>query len=389
MRIMRTEIILSFRDETLRPNFRLVMVRVLKGVLVAASVCITASVVSKEETINPGTREGMDFARNIKAVEEYPGIDGEVTEEADSILELMENDVALRRAALEEREIVEVEAHEERESPAVKASAVRTEETAGPGGEDVSGPDAGVTALTFEGTLPMDYCVGSKVDLSGITLMYGGTKINLEDALVEIPDTGTAGTYCVVAKYEGSKVEIPFGVVDYKVRLDGNGGTCPEDTAYLTDYMLGETAVPVRLGKEFTGWYRDEACTIPFEGAKRGEVELTLYAGWKDFDGVLCDESGYITKYTGINYEITDGLLVLPNREGCVGIRAGALDGLEEKIFEIYVPAGITDIEPAAFQCLPHLFYIEVHPDNPIYVSEAGVLYSRVDGSVVVWPGGR
>ena len=35
---------------------------------------------------------------------------------------------------------------------------------------------------------------------------------------------------------------------------------------------------PRRLGKEFSGWYLDAACTIPYEGVEEGISELDLYA---------------------------------------------------------------------------------------------------------------
>lgn len=62
---MRTETIALINEGSLGLDFKPVMTRVLKGVLVAASVWITASVVSKEEAMNPGTGEsfGLETAR--------------------------------------------------------------------------------------------------------------------------------------------------------------------------------------------------------------------------------------------------------------------------------------------------------------------------------------
>lgn len=397
---MRTETIALINEGSLGLDFKPVMTRVLKGVLVAASVWITASVVSKEEAMNPGTGESFGLETARESVGRYPGVGSEVTEEAHSILKLMENRIVLAKAVLEEKENTALNETEnpgrklsiEMAAPAViseGASGVKEVITVPAADKESSDTAGGEYALTFDGSLPMDYCLGSTVELSDITLMYRGGKIMPEDAVVKIPDTGKAGNYKISVEYKGCKAEIPFGVVDYKVHLNGNGGSCTTDMAYLTDYMLEETAVPVRPGKEFVGWYRDEACTIPFERAKRGETELELYAGWKEYTGFLCDDAGYITSYTGEGNGITDGLLVLPDREGCVGIRAGSLDGFAEEIFEIYVPAGITDIEPGTLENLPLLFYIEVDSDNPVYESREGLLYSRTDGSLILRPAGR
>lgn len=396
MENMRTEAIELFNEMPFRQYLKPILVKVLKGVLVAASVCITASVVSKEETVNPGTVE-KSILTAAESGRLYFGIGSEVTEEANSILEMMENHVSLTRAVLSARENVSLDRYERfdqfietKGSSSAAVSDSMVEEIKNPA-ENGSFSDtaAGAYALTFEGALPLDYCVGSTIDLSDITLLYGDREIALEKATVEIPDTGKAGTYQILAEYNGSRTEIPFGVVDYKVHLNGNGGTCYTDVLYLTDYMIKEEVIPSRPGKEFTGWYRDEACTIPFEGAKRGETSLELYAGWKDYTGFLCDEQGYITSYTGEGYQIIDGLLVLPNEDGCVGVRAGALDNFADEIFEIYIPAGITDIEPGALENLSLLFYIEVNPDNPVYVSREGILYNKESNDLVLLPAGR
>lgn len=396
MENMRIETIELFNEMPFRLYFKPILAKVLKGVLVAASVCITASVVSKEETMNPGTGEKSIWTTS-ESSGLYSGVGSEVTEEANSILKMMENHVSLTKAVLNARENVNLDGYERvgqvietKESSSCAVSDSMMEEIKNPAGNgSFSDAVAGGPVLTFEGALPLDYCVGSTIDLSDITLLYGDREIALEKAIVEIPDTGKAGTYQISVEYNGSRIEIPFGVVDYKVHLNGNGGSCHTDVLYLTDYMLKEEVIPSRPGKEFTGWYKDKACTIPFEGAKRGETSLELYAGWKEYTGFLCDEKGYITSYTGEGNPIIDGLLVLPNEDGCIGIRPGALDNFVDEIFEIYIPAGITDIEPGALENLSSLFYIEVNPDNPVYVSREGILYNKESNDLVLLPAGR
>lgn len=396
MENMRTEAIELFKGIPIRLDVKAILEKVLKGALVATSVWITASIVSKEETINLEAEKTLSPIAVEERDKLYFGAGSEVTEGANSILEMMENHIGLTKAVLNAREQAALNGYEsisQKLDTAGTPSAVildsGTEEMRNPSGNADFSNTGDSYILKFEGKLPSDYCVGSTVDLSGITLLYGEKKILLEEATVEIPDTGKAGNYNISVEYNGSKIEIPFGVTDYKVYLNGNGGICDTDTLYLTDYIMKDEIIPSRLGKEFTGWYRDEACTIPFEGAERGETVLELYAGWKDYTGFLCDEEGYITSFTGENYKIKDGLLVLPNEEGCVGIRAGALNNLSNEIFEIYVPAGMTDIEPGALENLSSLFYIEVDPGNPVYVSKDGILYNKETGTLVLLPAGR
>lgn len=92
--------------------------------------------------------------------------------------------------------------------------------------------------------------------------------------------------------------------------------------------------------------------------------------------GFLCDEQGMIVGCDGL--VITDGVLNIPSDERCKGIRSGAFASLGGEVFEVYVPAGILEIEEGAFDGLIELFYIEVNPANPHYGSENGSLY-RLD----------
>lgn len=243
-------------------------------------------------------------------------------------------------------------------------------------------------ALTVKGALRTDYCVGAKVDLSGLTITFDGKSVPLEMCTIMGMDTQSAGDKILTVIYEGESVEIPYGVVDYKVVLHGVG---TEMTSSLRDYALDVEAIgmPTRLGKEFTGWYRDEACTVPFVSAKQGEVVLELYAGWRDFTNYICDDSGYIQGYSGAMGSIRDGLLNLPAHSACVGVRANAFAGLNEFVTDIYVPANITNIESGAFDVLPYVFWIYVHPDNPVYTSVDGILYTKDMSSVVAYPSQR
>lgn len=195
---MRTETIALINEGSLGLDFKPVMTRVLKGVLVAASVWITASVVSKEEAMNPGTGESFGLETARESVGRYPGVGSEVTEEAHSILKLMENRIVLAKAVLEEKENTALNETEnpgrklsiEMAAPAViseGASGVKEVITVPAADKESSDTAGGEYELTFDGSLPMDYCVGSTVELSDITLMYRGGKIMPEDAAVKFP----------------------------------------------------------------------------------------------------------------------------------------------------------------------------------------------------------
>ena len=224
------------------------------------------------------------------------------------------------------------------------------------------------------GSLRTDYCVGSLPDYSGVSVSAAGRETALADCMVEGWDTSSAGEKFLTVTVGEEKIRVPYGVAEYTVHLNGNGGALSAGTVSLRDYRLPEMAEPVRPGKDFAGWYRDPACTVPFESAAPGELCLELYAGWTDFSGFTCDAEGCITGYTDLR--LNDGLLVLPSDAGCTGVRSGALAGLAG-VWEIYIPAGITCIEPGAFGDLGDEVYVEVHPDNPAYMSVNGILYTK------------
>lgn len=194
----------------------------------------------------------------------------------------------------------------------------------------------------------------------------------------EVPAVETPGTDTVAVP-----VEIP-------VILHGNGGLpeTSELTATAEGFDLEGLAEPTRLGKLFDGWYLDAGCTIPFTKVEEGATRMDLYAGWKEFPGYRCDDAGYVTGYTDVGRVLTDGLVALPTHDSCVGLRTGAFAGIEEEIFDVYIPANITKIEEHAFDGMSNLMFIEVASGNPAYYSVDGVLYHS-DGSLAVMPAGR
>lgn len=91
--------------------------------------------------------------------------------------------------------------------------------------------------------------------------------------------------------------------------------------------------------------------------------------------GFLCNSSGIIIGCPDV--VVIDGVLCIPTTETCTGIAADALVSLGAQVYEIYIPANITTIEEGALNGLTELFYIEVHPDNPVYTSNGGILSEK------------
>lgn len=125
--------------------------------------------------------------------------------------------------------------------------------------------------------------------------------------------------------------------------------------------------------------------TVP--DCEEAGISISDDAEINEIKGFLIDMEGYITGYTD-RLEIEDGLIVFPIDESCIGVRAESLYGLDDQVMEIYIPENIIDIESGAFDHLTNLIYIEVAAENPVYMSDSGVLYTR-EGEVVACPRGR
>lgn len=187
----------------------------------------------------------------------------------------------------------------------------------------------------------------------------------------------------------GAAEETPTVVSRFEVELYGNGGTpeCRRDACEANDFDITKYEEPAKLGKMFDGWYLDSACTIPFDAPSEDVETLKLYAGWKEFPGFLSNDKGHIIGYSDASRIVKDDLLVFPSHKSCVGIEKNALNGLEDEISEIYIPANITHIETGLFEKLANLIYIQVEKGNPKFYSEDGMLY-RKGGELFAKPKG-
>ena len=187
---------------------------------------------------------------------------------------------------------------------------------------------------------------------------------------------------------ENNEENLPL-VSEISLELYGNGGMpgILRETCSVDEFDIEKYEQPERLGKLFDGWYIDKNCSIPFEALDENVTSLKLYAGWKEFPGFISNDSGHIIGYTDDSKFLGDNLMVLPSYKTCTGIEKGAINGLEEDIYEIYFPANITYIETEMFDKLPNLLYIQVQSGNPEFYSKNGKLYYK-SGELVASPKG-
>lgn len=218
---------------------------------------------------------------------------------------------------------------------------------------------------------------GKENTMNGFYDVDAAAAVNTAVDTVTVPSENAG-----VGETENPTTEENGTPILWEVTCYGNGGF-PAAASYSFDadsFAGDELSVPVYEGKIFTGWYMDEACTIPFDRAEGEKRKLTLYAGWKPETYMLSDR-GYLID-CGPEL-VSDGLLLLPSDGSCTGVEAHAFDKLAQMVEEIYIPANITDIAPEAFENLANLIYIEVAPDNPVYYSVNGELYTK-DGDHLV-----
>ena len=68
----------------------------------------------------------------------------------------------------------------------------------------------------------------------------------------------------------------------FTVTFDSRGGTDVPAQTQMYGEHLEAPEPPTREGYEFTGWYTDASCDIPWILETRTvETDMTLYAGWE------------------------------------------------------------------------------------------------------------
>ena len=69
-------------------------------------------------------------------------------------------------------------------------------------------------------------------------------------------------------------------VPNYTVSFDSNDGSTVISRTILSGDQLTEPAAPSKPGYTFEGWYKDSACTIPWDFSEKITKNITLYAKW-------------------------------------------------------------------------------------------------------------
>lgn len=202
------------------------------------------------------------------------------------------------------------------------------------------------------------------------------------EANIKVEESDNSGIQTVVGNENADRTDVVIDGAD----TDANGtGT----VAGMTETDTGKTGTDAGMteadaGKTGTDAGMTEADANGAEAdANRTDIdedvgEQTIVSGF------ILDEEGYISG-TESDVDLTDGILVFPVESGCVGIREGALSGLSEYVYEIYIPANICDIEPGVFEEFTSFLYIEVAENNPCYYSMDGILHS-VTGEEIFIP---
>ena len=106
-------------------------------------------------------------------------------------------------------------------------------------------------------------------------------------------------------------------------------------------------------------------------------------------DGFIIDGTGTITGVADYEKAVKEGRLTLPSSDQCSKIAATTFTDAPDGILEIVIPANIIFIEEGTFADLKDVEWYETEPDNPVYVSRDGVLFSEQETCLFAFPAGR
>ncbi len=216
---------------------------------------------------------------------------------------------------------------------------------------------------------------------------------NTKNTAVKLGD----GTRILVYTWKEDIVNVPV-IPDGTVspEFSAGEGEIAEDRSHAAELEMGELPLPFIAEAEKTGVIPAAAEGLLPVMDERMEELLDVSAdikevvdgsnaseeadrddyGMREFSGFLVDEDGYITGAT-VRVDLTDGILILARDTGCIGIREGALTGLEGSVIEIYIPPNICEIELGVFDSFASLAYIVAAEDHPVYYSKNGIIYPK------------
>lgn len=216
---------------------------------------------------------------------------------------------------------------------------------------------------------------------------------NTKNTAVKLGD----GTRILVYTWKEDIVNVPV-IPDGTVSPEFSAGEeeIAEDRSHAAELEMGELPLPFIAEAEKTGVIPAAAEGLLPVMDERMEELLDVSAdikevvdgsnaseeadrddyGMREFSGFLVDEDGYITGAT-VRVDLTDGILILARDTGCIGIREGALTGLEGSVIEIYIPPNICEIELGVFDTFASLAYIVAAEEHPVYYSKNGIIYPK------------
>ena len=177
--------------------------------------------------------------------------------------------------------------------------------------------------------------------------------------------------------------------------LDGGENNPGNPNTYDVDDIIN-LGFAKKDGYMFAGWYIDSNFTVSVTEINCGEGDITLYAKW-----IPCEEifnfdkeaDGY-TVTIAPDYEIET--VIIPsiyNGLPITKINAVPLKGEFASVKNVFVPETVIDISSAAFvgsgDIVASLEYIGVAPNNDMYKSVDGVLYSKDGTELIRYPSGK
>ena len=72
-----------------------------------------------------------------------------------------------------------------------------------------------------------------------------------------------------------------WNFLGYKITFNTDGGTDVSSQSIMEDEgLVTKPQDPSKVGYDFSGWYSDEACTVPFDFETKIAADTTIYAKW-------------------------------------------------------------------------------------------------------------
>lgn len=231
--------------------------------------------------------------------------------------------------------------------------------------------------------------IGDNVETVSSNIIYGADSSELRiytvpDCAADIAFRNSSYKDCIEYISENS----------HRLTLVLSGGYMPNP--YSRYVEAGEYLElwdqPVRMDYSFEGWYRDEACTQPWEleNDVMPDSDLTLYAAWTylpegliyrlDTNGHFGDKGIIITGYTGSRSQLD-----IPESINGIPVRGIFANAIPAGVTRVNLPSSILSLTERAFVRAADLMEITVTDGkaNGIHATD-GVLY--IENSLFAYP---